>query len=360
MRLWYKYMFLAGLLLGLFSALIRTNNFFKYRINSSPHLIHFIYGYDSLCKLCLCVFESALFYSSANLMIWAKDIEQLKSDLKDNRLWFPYRMEVREYNVKSIFAGTPLEGFEVSELFNRTTMPNYMMVDAARLAIVWKYGGAYSDCDLLHIADWDSSSEPFSFMIQDRFSVSAGKIVNDQSGQVVQGFDWQMLNNAFFVLPKGSKIGWELMRRFIAENEPDYHRKWGFNGPGLFTRVAHDCFYRLGAFASPSLLLDECDQLKLMPWKTVTPMRYDQVENGQYWKPVNESSSQILYQSLKQWHSVLLEIKLPWKDEGDGDRFHSKKSRAPDSTVSRYSLLASLLREHCPISTQGVLINSLT
>ena len=301
------------------------------------NLIHYVHGYNETVISSVCVFESAARNTNSRIVIWASNPVQVEVDMRRIGVWDEVRFELQLYNITEILLGTVLEGFQDSSIFQSATHKPYQLADAARIAIVWKRGGTYSDSDFLRLRRGEDIIEPVSFAIQDHVSIKNGSVY-DENENPVQRLRKQNIMNGFFKFPKHSRLGYELLRRFRDEFNPNYKSHWGWNGPLLFTKVAQYCLSH--GLMTDEALKEECKRLALLPWKQINPVRWSEATKGTgpYLHNINTTENVKLRQNLANWQSVQIEMKL-----------HSK--------VNSTSLVAHLMRQNCP-STAPYLINS--
>ncbi|XP_048190403.1 alpha-1,4-N-acetylglucosaminyltransferase [Perognathus longimembris pacificus] len=130
----------------------------------------------------------------------------------DNVFFFPLDME-------RLFEGTPLLAWYTRIDSEREQYWLHVSADAARLAVVWKYGGVYMDTDLISL-----------------------RPVPDENFVAAQG-SGSCSNGVFGFEPRHPFL-WACMENFV---EHYNSRVWGNQGPLLMTRMLRvRC--RLGAF----------------------------------------------------------------------------------------------------------------
>eukprot|EP00928_Gymnodinium_smaydae_P096814 TRINITY_DN8628_c0_g1_i3.p1 TRINITY_DN8628_c0_g1~~TRINITY_DN8628_c0_g1_i3.p1 ORF type:complete len:217 (+),score=38.39 TRINITY_DN8628_c0_g1_i3:192-842(+) len=117
---------------------------------------------------------------------------------------------------EDLFKGTPLASWYTKGKWKiGHTTEN--LSNAARLALLYKYGGAYFDLDMISVAPLppDGSCGGMGFQSTDQnFSMA--------------------INGAALMFPKGSEFLQDIMINFVEEFRGD---KWGQNGPCLMTRM---------------------------------------------------------------------------------------------------------------------------
>lgn len=179
-------------------------------------LFHFVFMYDDIVPTAVwCAVESLY-----------RQIKHKGDDVQIN-IWmtnpdsFPYSLELgnvvvlKQLNFTSIVENTPLW-----DIYNDTTGRGYTegyvtqnMANAARLAVVYKYGGYYLDGDFVVVSD--------PTFLKNGVGLQHPK----------------MVNNAFFNFEKGSNYLLEIMEQFSKGFKGD---KWGNQGPHLFTRIFYN------------------------------------------------------------------------------------------------------------------------
>eukprot|EP00924_Labyrinthula_sp_SR-Ha-C_P003755 snap_masked-scaffold_3-processed-gene-3.55-mRNA-1 protein AED:1.00 eAED:1.00 QI:0/-1/0/0/-1/1/1/0/419 len=219
----------------------RLPKFTPFEAYSTPYRIHFMILYSSIKPRYLCAVENLLRLVTENrlgrtaveLNVWIENKESLdnpsvkyildsfEKTLSSSKR--PNQVTIKFWPVsyEQIFQDTPFEEF-YSCVNNEETIckplgkyENQNKGNAARLAIVYKYGGLYLDLDFLAFED---PSLETSIFFKDGLA-HQNKV---------------QTNNAIFKFTKTRrKLLWKVMELFIEKYNGD---RWGTQGPMLFTR----------------------------------------------------------------------------------------------------------------------------
>ncbi|GBG75351.1 hypothetical protein CBR_g19984 [Chara braunii] len=121
------------------------------------------------------------------------------------------RIVLKSFDFVEIFRGTPLEKWYTSGTYRNTSWIPNNLSNAARYALLWKYGGTYLDMDFISL-----NALPVGL------------------GSALAAEDDKSINNAFVRFAPGHKFLLEAMEDFV-RNFNGY--EWGNQGPKLLTRV---------------------------------------------------------------------------------------------------------------------------
>ncbi|XP_006890117.1 PREDICTED: lactosylceramide 4-alpha-galactosyltransferase [Elephantulus edwardii] len=214
---------------------------------------------------------------------------------------FP-NVQVRALDLRALFLGTPLAAWHAAA--RRRWEPYLLPVlsDAARIALLWKFGGIYLDTDFIVLRSLRNLSNALG--AQSRY----------------------VLNGAFLAFERGHEFLALCMRDFV-EN---YNRwVWGHQGPQLLTRV----FKKWCAIRSLSER-SACRGVTTLPREAFYPIPW------QNWKRYfEEVGPEELARLLSATYAVHV-----WNKKSQGTRFEAT-SRA---------LLAQLHARYCPTTHEAM------
>ncbi|XP_063296768.1 alpha-1,4-N-acetylglucosaminyltransferase-like [Pelobates fuscus] len=120
----------------------------------------------------------------------------------ENIYYFPLRMD-------ELYAGTPLLTWYKKINPEKEMYWIHVSSDACRFAAMWKYGGLYMDADVISMRPIPNKN----FLAAETFDVCSSSV---------------------FGLYPQHKFTWECMEDFVKNYRGE---EWGYQGPGLFTRV---------------------------------------------------------------------------------------------------------------------------
>ncbi|GBG75352.1 hypothetical protein CBR_g19985 [Chara braunii] len=123
------------------------------------------------------------------------------------------RILLRSFDFPEIFRGTPLGSWYASGTYRKTPWIPVVLSDAARLALLWKYGGTYLDMDIISL-----NAMPVGL------------------GNAVATEDDGSINNAFLRFSAHHEFLLECMKDFVVHFNGG---AWAHQGPHLVSRVFH-------------------------------------------------------------------------------------------------------------------------
>jgi lactosylceramide 4-alpha-galactosyltransferase len=170
-----------------------------------------------------------------------------------------------DLDLNRLFNGTPLAQWWTDGKVNESPFAVSHTSDAARLAVLWNYGGIYSDLDFLCLKSYESL-------------VSYGIGLNYYN--VDNG---HMFNGAFMLFKAKSPYLWYMMQRY-AKN---YQAKlWDFNGPRLVINSIKemcdldDPFENLSSTMNQTTRLvsagQKCDDIFVFPESYLSPIDWNE------------------------------------------------------------------------------------
>ena len=173
-----------------------------------------------------------------------------------------------------------------------------------RIAVLYKYGGAYLDMDYIVMRDF--------YGLRNAIGVQS---VDSKTKK------WTRLNNAVLIFDINHPLLYDFMEEFAWNFNGN---RWGYNGPYLVSRVVE----RVGT--SPGY------NLTILPPKAFYPVNWIEIHKLLL-KPKNESES--------RWVESMV------NDLNDGETYgvHLWNSKIKDSKIEEGSVLAKLISDHCVI-----------
>ncbi|XP_064468960.1 lactosylceramide 4-alpha-galactosyltransferase-like [Ornithodoros turicata] len=155
-------------------------------------------------------------------------------------------VQLRNMTPEVIFKGTPLELWYASGILNQSSHSVVHLSDALRLALVYKFGGAYMDIDIVNLKPLNGLRNCISRSQED------------------------MVSNAFLFFDRGHPFLLHCMRRFAENYKP---HTWGENGPRLLRHVI------LKLCNKPSirdLVGQPCANVTVLPSELLLPLNFTQ------------------------------------------------------------------------------------
>ncbi|CAF0827672.1 unnamed protein product [Brachionus calyciflorus] len=159
----------------------------------------------------VCAIESAAFHNPNSKIF----VYSIKADFQNKNLLKSFKnIFVIKFIPEEIFSNTPLWDWWLSgKVFNSTFMIAHLS-DAARLALLWKYGGFYSDLDTITIKNYDPL-----------VNYSGAGFINGLSPSLANGVMNFRKSHPFLKL---------VMENFANDYNP---KIWGHNGPTLLRKM---------------------------------------------------------------------------------------------------------------------------
>ncbi|GBG75348.1 hypothetical protein CBR_g19981 [Chara braunii] len=176
-----------------------------------PDRVFFLNMYQNIrgCAHTQCSIESFLAKNpNYTVYIYSSNLTYFRTKWSERK---DPRIVLKTADFADIFSGTPFENWYASGTYRKTRWIPNNLSNAARLALVWKYGGTYLDMDFI-------SLNP----------MPAGL------GSAVAAEDDKSINNAFIRFSAGHQFVREAMKDFVADFSGNL---WGHQGPKLLTRV---------------------------------------------------------------------------------------------------------------------------
>eukprot|EP00924_Labyrinthula_sp_SR-Ha-C_P008394 snap_masked-scaffold_11-processed-gene-11.25-mRNA-1 protein AED:1.00 eAED:1.00 QI:0/0/0/0/1/1/2/0/388 len=236
--------------------------------------VHLMMYYNKLKPRYFCLVENLILRIIENennkipveINVWVKDLNTLEEGIIEQTIQ-PIQALIQDsirfitLNFKTldfdkIIKSTPLEELykcEPSETVECKPLGKYAdqnKANAARLAILFTYGGIYMDLDFVVFEDPSVFKSPF--------------LLDGVSKQSSKKF-----NNALFKLTKGNKKILIWMMKFFVSNYDG--NKWGNNGPQMFTKFfsgqSNDCSHNKTHINCSDNLV-----LKIWPTEIVYPI----------------------------------------------------------------------------------------
>jgi len=171
-----------------------------------------------------------------------------------------------------LFSGLPIEFLYTEEVYKENAeWANTILTDLIRWAAIYKYGGIYSDLDVI-----------------------PNRMYKDDEVGFVVSEDNLRVGSAYFRFPKRSPILWLIMQR-VADHHPI--DEWGSFGPLPITEILHEhcgIVYdsEKRSWTSPTENLDsECANIKTLPLDAIFPIHW--VDADQYTEPYDQLPDQV-------------------------------------------------------------------
>ncbi|CAN1142325.1 Uncharacterized protein At4g19900 [Linum perenne] len=209
-------------------------------------------------------------------------------------------------DVPFLVEGTPGEDW-LADMKSGTKDPGYIpltinLSNLIRIAMIYKYGGAYLDTDFIVLKDFSGLKN----------AVGAQSIDSTTN-------EWTSINNAVIIFDRGHPIVLEFIKEFANTFNGN---KWGHNGPAMFTRV----FERVGRQTDYNVTI--------MPPKAFYPV--DWIEIRKLFKmPMTSSRS--------RWADQLL------VDLQDSYALHLWNKRSRQLIIEEGSVMDRLISDHCVV-----------
>jgi hypothetical protein len=164
----------------------------------------------------LCSIESAALNNpNANVYVFSlKAIVDLDNSLMLNSKYS--NIKWLKLDPLDLFIGTPLLDWWKSAKVLASSFKVAHLSDAARLALLYKHGGFYSDMDTITV----------------RNLLPLSKYASAGIGYLFE--DGDSLGNGFLYFKRGHRLLFEAMNEMKNNYQPNV---WGFNGPSLFMRL---------------------------------------------------------------------------------------------------------------------------
>lgn len=178
-----------------------------------------------------------------------------------------------------------------------------------RIAVLYKYGGAYLDTDFVVLRDF--------FDLRNAIGVQS---VDSKTKQ------WTRLNNAVLIFDINHPVLLDFMEDF-AENFNG--NRWGYNGPYLISRVVERVGTKRGY------------NLTILPPKAFYPVNWMEI-NKLLKKPRNESES--------KW----VESKVNELNEGETYGIHLWNRSSKELEIEEGSVVAKIISDHCVICQEYI------
>ncbi|KAM4042603.1 alpha-1,4-N-acetylglucosaminyltransferase-like isoform 2-T2 [Anomaloglossus baeobatrachus] len=263
-------------------------------------------------SLVLCSIESAArVYPDRPVVFFMKGLGAIitDDDEKQARKHYPTLLSYKNIyflplRLEKLFASTPFLPWYKKVNPQREIHWTHVKSDACRFAIIWKYGGIYMDTDVISIRPIPEDH----FLAAETFSTTSSSV---------------------FGLSPYHKLTWEFMENFVQNY---IGRKWGHQGPGVFTRVVN----------------------KYCGGRHFTSINHIRCANVSYFHP--ERFYPILYPSWKKYFEVW--STLPTFRNSFALHLWNYMNDDRETMVPRTNTLVEhLYRQYCP-STYEAILNS--
>jgi hypothetical protein len=201
--------------------------------------VYLVHDYEHPSGRQFCTIES-LCRANKNTIMYAKNSTMVQEFLPSicNE-----KVKVHNLDYNSVFYDTAFSEWFRSTKNQKSPLWKYDVADAARWAIIQKYGGTYSDLDIIYFG-------PDRLQYTNRVAAQHDTIDHGH-----------YLNSNFFTFEKNHKFVHGVIQKFVALYHPNHD--WGSNGPGLLTTTWNECKAEHGDECSRIELLD-ADKLQLI------------------------------------------------------------------------------------------------
>jgi lactosylceramide 4-alpha-galactosyltransferase len=257
-----------------------------YFIESADNKLNF--DYRQLCSI-----ESAAKHNPHASI----NIKSIKARIESNhylyllKIYPNIRFEIIE--PAELFNDTPLEKWWTRQFISKN--PYYQIShrsDALRYALLYKYGGIYSDLDSITLRSF-----------QPLLNYSGFPLESKGSTPVVTG--------SFFIMPKKHRLLYQLMEYFVVDYNPD---DWNAVGPKLITKLLARYCNRTNAELLVGKKSNTCD-LVTFPYTLHTPFHWLSI------KKLFDPEEKLNYKDLVNAYQIHFnsfltrDIKISWKSD---------------------------------------------
>lgn len=287
-----------------------------------------------------CTLESAARNSGLNIVM-VRAGQSL--DLSDNTTCqlvnmndqFGEAINIYYVDFSSLAAGTSLEGFFESERLLRQSINKFVhMADAVRLLLLYRYGGFYSDTDMIILRDLTNLHNVVA-------SDQVTEIMYTEDGHRIVG---NKISNAMLHMDKGQNLVKCCMDNFKQAFTP---RDWAAAGPDLI----HRCFLNQCGFPNSRLQQiplteerfssDSCDGVSVVSDKSFYPVSW--LQKSLLWEGRTKKDWDKMFDGSYSVHFYHGSSNLHTGE-------NSWKIKRPQYYGARKPAYLSLALEHCPVS----------
>jgi len=242
-------------------------------------------GRSKLSTRQACSIESAAKFSNLHVNVFL--LSDLL-DLTDNSTCYLHQtlsnISFYKIDLQTIYENTPLQDWIKSNQFDESKIKVNHQSDALRLALIFKYGGFYSDLDMVTIQDLSTFK-----------NVIGGIRRNQQHGNLFH------LASAVFQFEEKHLLLWETMEMFTKKYTGN---AWGEVGPMLITEAVQNYFHIEDVEDIESL---KNDILTVLPIETFYPVKSfefdhlwpEEPKSFQDWEKMFEMSSMVHFYSAQ-------------------------------------------------------------
>lgn len=216
-------------------------------------------------------------------------------------------------NLPFLVENTPAESW-LKTIKNGTRDPGmYFMMNLSnliRLAMLYKYGGVYSDTDFVFLKDVTALHNSVGAQSMDTATKK-----------------WSRLNGAIMIFDKGHPVLLKFLQEFALTYDGN---KWGHNGPYLVSRVVARVSGRPGR------------EVNVMPLEAFYPVDWTRI-GRLFTRPGNETE--------KKWAEEILD-----RLERESYGLHLWNKRSGTFSVEEGSVISGLFYNHCIICGKSQLV----
>jgi hypothetical protein len=273
------------------------NPIFVERVPAISPTVYLIHDYPTPSGRHWCTMES-LCRARINTVVFASDVGLFSNFLPNCNGTFT----VKKLNYEEIFTNTPFEDWYHSPENQKSGLWYIDVADAGRWAIIKKFGGTYSDSDIIYFG-------PQMFSFTNRIAAQHNRMHG------------HYLNINFLSFQKNHLFVDRAIKKFVTMYDPVH--SWGSVGPGLLTQIWIQCRLSLGK---------DCQNIELLSANKIQLIRPG-----------------TLRENLSRSAGDPLSIKLKDRLIKESYGLHFSNSELGTNRFSKNSLFHSLFTEYCPL-----------
>ena len=261
----------------------------------------YIHFYDSIldAPVHLCSIESASrLLRQGDVIVFAKDIPGFHQHWPVKLA----RVGIRHINLAEMFVSTPLWTWYATNQYKNSSMVPQNLSNALRLAVIWKYGGMYTDLDIIATSQL--------------FFTAHGNLARQHAPEE----SLLAYNNAVLGFPRQHPFVWRLMQQFVSGFNGFV---WGSNGPNLVSRVYKQCMADMDPVCA-DLEVSAAWRHAPIPWTDIPQVLQQSWMGTELWEQVQQIS----------WA-------VHW--------YHNQWKASHNSCVHRGSVFEKIMIQTCPV-----------
>ncbi|KAJ2992391.1 Lactosylceramide 4-alpha-galactosyltransferase [Globomyces sp. JEL0801] len=219
---------------------------------------------------------------------------------------FKHLMSIKFLNHQELMSETPLEAWYEKGEWESNNLKSFDLADAVRLAIIYKFGGIYSDLDII------------------LFNRKVLETKNKMAHQHIDPWHGHQINSNFLDFEPKHPFVWMMMEYFVDTYELNHH--WGSTGPAVTTGALLKCLH------NPEMI-HKCQNIERLP-KYI----FQYIQTGTLRKTLNTLAT----------HTIDLKEQMMKVSYG----LHFSNSEIGHDKMHIGGLLHELMIENCPITLQ--------